>query len=119
MDRLSTDPQIKNLTLFVSMMSILRCISFGMDYCWRSRETEKDKPLKPYSLMDLLVFNFYFPVFANGPVITFDTFQKTVSGLECGSFFIRTHYLALKKCRVNTGIGEAIDIRQQTKPRDK
>ena len=110
MDRLSTDPQIKNLTLFVSMMSILRCISFGMDYCWRSRETEKDKPLKPYSLMDLFVFNFYFPVFANGPVITFDTFQKTVSGLECGSFFIRTQYLALKKCRVNTGIGEAIDI---------
>ena len=29
--------------------------------------------------MDLLVYNFYFPVFANGPVITFDKFQKTVS----------------------------------------
>lgn len=76
-DVLSTDPQIKNLILFASMMSVLRCISFGIDYCWRSRETHKDKPLKPYSLMDLLVYNFYFPVFANGPVITFDNFQKT------------------------------------------
>ena len=79
MDLLSTDPQIKNLILFVSMMSVLRCISFGIDYCWRSHETHKDKPLKPYSLMDLLVYNFYFPVFANGPIITFDTFQKMVS----------------------------------------
>lgn len=77
MDLLCTDPQIKNFTLFIALMSLLRCISFGMEYCWRSRQTEKDKPLKPYSLMDLLVFNFYFPVFANGPVITFDTFQKT------------------------------------------
>lgn len=80
LELLSTNLEIKNFTLFVSMMGNLRCISFGMDYVWRSRELEKDKPVKPYSLMDLLVYNFYFPLFANGPVVTFDTFQKTVSG---------------------------------------
>ena len=79
MDRLSTDPRIKNLTTFVAMMSVLRCISFGMEYCWRARENLKDKQSSLYSLLDLLVFNFYLPVFVNGPVITFDTFQKTVS----------------------------------------
>lgn len=62
------------------MMGNLRCISFGMEYCWRSREMEKDKPLKQYSLIDLLVYNFYLPLFANGPVVDFDTFQRTVSG---------------------------------------
>ena len=62
-------------------MANLRCISFSMDYCWRLRESEKDKLVKPYTLTDLLVYNFYLPLFANGPVVTFDTFQKTVSGL--------------------------------------
>lgn len=62
------------------MMGNLRCISFGMEYCWRSREMEKDKPLKQYSLIDLLVYNFYLPLFANGPVVDFDIFQRTVSG---------------------------------------
>lgn len=76
-DRLSTDPRIKNLTTFVALMSVLRCISFGMEYCWRARENLKDKQSSLYSLLDLLVFNFYLPVFVNGPVITFDTFQKT------------------------------------------
>ena len=83
LDLLSTSLEIKNFTLFVSMMGNLRCISFGMDYLWRSRELEKDKPVKPYSLMDLLIYNFYFPLFANGPVVTFDTFQKTVSSFNC------------------------------------
>ena len=40
---------------------------------------EKDKPPKQYSLIDLLVYNFYLPLLANGPVVNFDTFQKTVS----------------------------------------
>ena len=79
LDLLSSNLDIKNFTLFVSMMGNLRCISFGMEYIWRSRELEKDKPVKPYSVLDLLVYNFYFPLFANGPVVTFDTFQKTVS----------------------------------------
>ena len=77
---LSTSSEIRNFTLFVSLMANLRCISFSMDYCWRLRDSEKDKPVKPYTLMDLLVYNFYLPLFANGPVVTFDTFQKTVSG---------------------------------------
>ena len=90
MDHLSPDPQIKNLTVFAALMSILRCVSFGMDYCWRARENEKDKPPKLYTLLDLLVFNFYFPVFANGPIITFDTFQKTVSCLDRARWFLST-----------------------------
>ena len=77
---LSPIGEIKNFTLFVCMMGNLRCISFGMEYCWRSHEMEKDKPLKQYSLIDLLVYNFYLPLFANGPVVDFDTFQRTVSG---------------------------------------
>ncbi|XP_020603569.1 protein-cysteine N-palmitoyltransferase HHAT-like [Orbicella faveolata] len=74
---LSTSSDIRSFTLFVSLMANLRCISFSMDYCWRLRDSDKDKPVKPYTLMDLLVYNFYLPLFANGPVVTFDTFQKT------------------------------------------
>ena len=83
MDFLSTDERIKSLTLYVAMMSVLRCVSFGLEYCWRAYEKQKDKQPEMYSLLDLLVFNFYFPVFVNGPVITFETFQKTVSRVEC------------------------------------
>lgn len=64
-------------------MANLRCISFAMDYCWRLQESDKDKPVKPYSLLDLLAYNFYLPLFANGPVVTFGTFHKTVSDFDC------------------------------------
>ena len=83
MDFLSTDERTKDLTLYVAMMSVLRCVSFGLEYCWRVHERQEDEQPEMYSLLDLLVFNFYFPVFVNGPVITFETFQKTVSSVEC------------------------------------
>lgn len=96
MDFLSTDQRIKNLTLFVAMMSVLRCVSFGLEYCWRAHEKQKDKQPELYSLLDLLVYNFYFPVFVNGPVITFETFQKTVSRVECLWSTCCPHGLLLK-----------------------
>ncbi|KAK2568690.1 Protein-cysteine N-palmitoyltransferase HHAT [Acropora cervicornis] len=51
--------------------------NFGLEYCWRVHERQEDEQPEMYSLLDLLVFNFYFPVFVNGPVITFETFQNT------------------------------------------
>lgn len=91
---LSTSSDIRNFTLFVSLMANLRCISFAMDYCWRLQESDKDKPVKPYSLLDLLVYNFYLPLFANGPVVTFDTFKKTVSDFHCTT---PAHFLVFKQ----------------------
>ena len=84
MNFLSTDERIKDFTLYVAMMSVLRCVSFGLEYCWRVHDRQEDEQPEMYSLLDLLVFNFYFPVFVNGPVITFETFQNTVSTVvEC------------------------------------
>ena len=60
-------------------MSNLRCISFALEYCWlEDKKDEKDKPRQKYSFMDMLVFNFYLPLFANGPVVTFDSFYREV-----------------------------------------
>lgn len=60
--------------LFVFLMVNFCCISFSMDYCWWLCELEKDKFVKFYILMDLLVYNFYLLLFVNGLVVIFDIF---------------------------------------------
>ena len=61
------------------LMSNLRCISFGLECCGLGDAgNRKDRPVKSHSLLDMLVYNFYFPLFPNGPVITYDAFHKMV-----------------------------------------
>ncbi|XP_072019280.1 protein-cysteine N-palmitoyltransferase HHAT-like [Amphiura filiformis] len=52
---------------------ILKFISFGLECC------KNDDISQDYGLMDLLLYNFYFPLFIGGPVLTFDQFQKQVN----------------------------------------
>ncbi|XP_078599437.1 protein-cysteine N-palmitoyltransferase HHAT-like isoform X1 [Branchiostoma floridae x Branchiostoma japonicum] len=58
------------LLLFTAAMSILRQLSFSLEVC----KLRKDQ--KAYSLIDFLSYNFYIPLFFNGPVITYNTFHE-------------------------------------------
>ena len=52
--------------------SILRFLSFGLECC------RDDDNAKDYGLLDLLVYNYYFPLFSGGPVMTFEKFYEQV-----------------------------------------
>ncbi|XP_031557800.1 protein-cysteine N-palmitoyltransferase HHAT-like [Actinia tenebrosa] len=73
---LTNDSQHRDLTLFISLMSLLRSISFCLDHCSHKKNTEEKEPASSYSFFNLLSYNFYLPLFNNGPVMMFDTFYK-------------------------------------------
>ena len=60
------DPEYKNAIHYGTLMSYLRLISIG---CRVIKEKEN------VSLMDLLHYNYYLPLFFNGPVLTYDLFD--------------------------------------------
>ena len=82
MRKMTDNHNTSDFILFVSLMSNLRCISFGLEYCWQHSdhkpETSSRKKLGT-SFVDLMVFNFYLPVFGNGPVITYSAFYEKVA----------------------------------------
>ncbi|XP_078657383.1 protein-cysteine N-palmitoyltransferase HHAT-like [Branchiostoma floridae x Branchiostoma belcheri] len=61
-------------------LSCLREISFAMEYCW-----EKEPNPAGYSLLDLLSYNFYWPLLTSGPVINYSSFrQQRLSQVDSG-----------------------------------
>ncbi|XP_078674655.1 protein-cysteine N-palmitoyltransferase HHAT-like [Branchiostoma floridae x Branchiostoma belcheri] len=52
-------------------MSCLRDVSFGLEFCW---ETERNPA--GYSLLDLLTYNFYWPLLTSGPIISYSDFRQ-------------------------------------------
>ena len=70
----------------------LRYTAFCLEYCWESNIDETKKPNRDKicakdslfeSLLNLLLYQFYYPMFTGGPVVSCDTFLSQV-----GTFFI-------------------------------
>ncbi|XP_058021289.1 protein-cysteine N-palmitoyltransferase HHAT isoform X2 [Ahaetulla prasina] len=56
---------------------IVRCLyytSFSLEYCW-----DRTTDMIQHSFLWMLSYTFYYPVFHNGPVITFDEFYTQMS----------------------------------------
>ncbi|XP_035698808.1 protein-cysteine N-palmitoyltransferase HHAT-like [Branchiostoma floridae] len=69
-----------NLYMVTLTLSCLRGVSFAMDLC---RETEPNPA--SYSLLDLLNYNFYWPILTSGPIINYHSFrQQRLSQDEAG-----------------------------------
>ncbi|XP_062827788.1 protein-cysteine N-palmitoyltransferase HHAT [Anolis carolinensis] len=62
------------LLLFALTVRCLYYTSFSLEYCW-SRSTKMTEP----SFLWMLAYVFYYPVFHNGPIITFDEFYKQMN----------------------------------------
>ncbi|XP_022088604.1 protein-cysteine N-palmitoyltransferase HHAT-like isoform X2 [Acanthaster planci] len=58
------------------LISSLRLLCFGMEFCCN---TTPEKPLTGYNIYDLLLFNFYLPVFPYGPIVGYDTFLVQIN----------------------------------------
>ncbi|XP_071795091.1 protein-cysteine N-palmitoyltransferase HHAT-like [Asterias amurensis] len=57
--------------------SNLRLLCFGLEFC---RNTKPGKPSpRHYTFFDMLLYNFYLPVLAYGPVIGYDTFLSQIN----------------------------------------
>lgn len=77
---LGYDETVRSLVLFSLMMCNLRHLSFALEYeklmkqsCSDSSRSKLREPLP--NIIDFLSFTFYFPLFLNGPVLTFDKFS--------------------------------------------
>eukprot|EP00058_Branchiostoma_floridae_P016999 XP_002602487.1 hypothetical protein BRAFLDRAFT_86872 [Branchiostoma floridae] len=69
-----------NIYMVTLTLSCLRGVSFAMDFC---RETETNPA--GYSLLDLLNYNFYWPILTSGPIINYHSFrQQRLSQDEAG-----------------------------------
>ncbi|XP_034967153.2 protein-cysteine N-palmitoyltransferase HHAT [Zootoca vivipara] len=65
------------LLLFTLTVRCLYYTSFGLEYCWyRSAE------MTHHPFLWMLAYVFYYPVFHNGPIITFDGFYKQMNKQE-------------------------------------
>ncbi|CAH1244249.1 HHAT [Branchiostoma lanceolatum] len=58
-------------------LSCLRGVSFAMEFC---RETEPNPA--GYSLLDLLAYNFYWPLLTSGPIICYNSFREQRSSQD-------------------------------------
>ncbi|XP_070577797.1 protein-cysteine N-palmitoyltransferase HHAT-like [Ptychodera flava] len=65
-----------NLMVFIVAMSNLRFLSFALEYC-KLPTMEKRSNLR--TLLDLLGYNFYLPLFFCGPVLTYDKFSAQIN----------------------------------------
>ncbi|KAI8514663.1 hypothetical protein Bbelb_072540 [Branchiostoma belcheri] len=68
-------------------MSCLRDVSFGLEFCW---ETEPNPA--GYCLLDLLTYNFYWPLLTSGPIINYSNFRQQGPSSTTATSDSRTHH---------------------------
>ena len=75
---LGDNETVRSLLIVSIMMCNLRNLSFALELekLQRPSDFSKTKPKEPMpNIIDFLSFVFYFPLFLNGPILTFDKFQ--------------------------------------------
>ncbi|KAI8499810.1 hypothetical protein Bbelb_221270 [Branchiostoma belcheri] len=66
------DSKAKSSIFMVTLtMSCLRDVSFGLEFCWVTEPNPAG-----YSLLDLLTYNFYWPLLTSGPIINYSDFRQ-------------------------------------------
>ncbi|XP_061481284.1 protein-cysteine N-palmitoyltransferase HHAT isoform X8 [Rhineura floridana] len=80
------------LLLFTLTVRCLYYTSFGLEYCWY-RPTK----MTHHPFLWMLAYVFYYPVFHNGPIITFDEFYNQISDLL---FTVRYQMNKQESCRL-------------------
>ena len=66
------------LFIIVCTLCNLRYIAFSLEYCWRKnapRDQQEEKPLLE-DVIDLMEFEFYFPLLLGGPITTYKDFKR-------------------------------------------
>ena len=63
--------------LCAASMCNLRYTAFCIEHCWKF-PNQKLSPSFIRSSLDLLLYQFYFPLFAGGPIINYDNFAQQV-----------------------------------------
>uniref|UniRef100_A0A452H1M7 Hedgehog acyltransferase n=1 Tax=Gopherus agassizii TaxID=38772 RepID=A0A452H1M7_9SAUR len=83
------------LLLFTLTVRCLYYTSFSLEYCWHG-STQK----RYHSFFWMLAYMFYYPVFHNGPIITFSEFTKQMKRQEACSLKINLCILLLGIVRI-------------------
>ncbi|XP_026508338.1 protein-cysteine N-palmitoyltransferase HHAT isoform X1 [Terrapene carolina triunguis] len=83
------------LLLFTLTVRCLYYTSFSLEYCWHG-STQK----RYHSFFWMLAYMFYYPVFHNGPIMTFNEFTKQMKRQEACSLKINLCILLLGIVRI-------------------
>ncbi|XP_065257729.1 protein-cysteine N-palmitoyltransferase HHAT isoform X3 [Emys orbicularis] len=83
------------LLLFTLTVRCLYYTSFSLEYCWHG-STQK----RYHSFFWMLAYMFYYPVFHNGPIMTFNEFTKQMKRQEACSLKINLCILLLGMVRI-------------------
>ena len=78
------EDQEQNIVIFIIAMCSLRHISFATEYCfYHSMPPNKRPDQKHYwSILDFLLYIYYFPLFFSGPLLTYDKFSRQVDHIS-------------------------------------
>ena len=105
---LGDDETVRSLVIFSLMMCNLRHLSFALELerMLRPSESSKGKPKEDApNIIDFLSFVFYFPLFLNGPLLTFDKFHAHMKTRMIRPS-IATLFIEITSCIVYFGIIE-------------
>lgn len=86
--------QTENEYFLLQFTLTVRCLyytSFSLEFCWQELPTRHVSCSFPW----MLAYVFYYPVFHNGPILTFPDFIGQVKPAETGSVFCRLKPLSL------------------------
>ena len=105
---LGDDETVRNLVVISIMMCNLRHLSFALELerMQRTFDANKNKPKEQLpNIIDFLSFIFYFPLFLNGPLLTFDKFHSQMRMRTVWPSFI-TLAIEIVSCIVYFGLIE-------------
>uniref|UniRef100_H3A5E9 Hedgehog acyltransferase n=2 Tax=Latimeria chalumnae TaxID=7897 RepID=H3A5E9_LATCH len=83
------------LLLFSLAICSLRYTSFSLEHCWYQSSEKKYK-----LFLWMLAYLFYYPVFHNGPVISYDEFSKQIQKQQTRVSKMEVYALTLSICRI-------------------
>ncbi|XP_071833283.1 protein-cysteine N-palmitoyltransferase HHAT-like [Apostichopus japonicus] len=69
--------------------SSFRLFSFGLEYCKQAGRFQDQKQRINFNFTDLLKYNFYFPVFVAGPLMSYDQFMLQLQKRRSNRFWLR------------------------------
>ncbi|XP_022091250.1 protein-cysteine N-palmitoyltransferase HHAT-like [Acanthaster planci] len=79
------DEELYNHVVFGTALCLCRLLSFSLEYCRRVQQLraagakQQEGTDEGWGLFDLLVYNFYLPLFASGPLLTYDKFSLQIN----------------------------------------
>ncbi|XP_038072822.1 protein-cysteine N-palmitoyltransferase HHAT-like isoform X2 [Patiria miniata] len=79
------DEELYNHVAFGTALCLCRLLSFSLEYCKHAKQSQEagahhqQGTGEAWGFFDIMVYNFYLPLFASGPILTYEKFSKQIN----------------------------------------